>query len=318
MIIATQLVLVVNLIGAVVLTAISIYQTFYSIKNKKKLPTLTARIFLLFKPLLGKTQRGKPWGVVYDSVTKTPIDPAIVTIAVHENGVGEFKQERITDVEGRFSFLVTPGHYVLTAEKTNYTFPSKIVTGQSDGKYKNIYHGEVIEVENPYIINLNIPMDPAGFDWNQSIKPHSRHASFEFVKENIRNFFILNGILLSLLAYSSMPDKLALAAVPIYLFNLLFIKTYMEQKLWGTIYYKITKQPAERLTIKAIRKPYNLTVATTQSDHLGRYFLLLAKGTYAIEVSGPKKEGDSAEILAKLEDIKVTKKKEVVNFDIGI
>lgn len=318
MTIAAQLILVISLIAAIALTAISISQTFYTIKNKKRLPTLTARIFFLLKPLLGKTQRGKPWGVVYDSVTKTPIDPAIVTIAVHENGVGEFKQERITDVEGRFSFLVTPGRYVLTAEKTHYIFPSKIVTGKTDGKYKNIYRGEVIEVENPYIINLNIPMDPAGFDWNQSIKPHSHHATFEFVKENIRNVFILNGILLSVVAYSFMPDKLALAAVPIYLFNLLFVKTYVEQKLWGTIYYKITKQSAPRLIVKAIRKPHNLTVATTQSDHLGRYFLLLAKGAYTIEVSGPKKEGGKAVVLARLENVTVTKKKEIVNFDILI
>lgn len=101
-------------------------------------------------------KKEKPWGVVYDSRTKLPIDPALVTIAVHENGVGEFKQTRTTDIEGRFSFLVTPGKYVLTAEKTHYRFPSRVVKGQEDGEYKNVYRGEVIEVENPYIINLNI------------------------------------------------------------------------------------------------------------------------------------------------------------------
>jgi len=103
-----------------------------------------------------------------------------------------------------------------------------------------------------------------------------------------------------------------------YLFNLLFVKTYVEQKLWGTTYYKITKEPAPRLTIRAIRLPHGLTVATTQSDHLGRYFLLLAKGTYTIEVSDPGKDKSKTQVIARLENIIVTREKEVINFDIGI
>src|SRR3990167_9570159 len=273
-----QIILTVNLIGAVALTAISISQTFYTIKNRKKLPTLTARIFFLFLPLLGKTKAGKPWGVVYDALTKAPIDPVVVTIAVHENGVGEFKQERITDIEGRFSFLVTPGRYVITVEKTHYLFPSKIIKGETDGKYKNVYHGEVIEVENPYIINLNIPMDPEGFDWNQSIKPSVGNATILYLRENARNILLLTGFTLMVIAYFLSQNGWYLGIGSLYAFNALFWKIQKEQQLWGTVSYRITGELLPRVTVKAIRKPSNITVGTTTTDLLGRYFLLLSKG----------------------------------------
>ncbi|MBI3342016.1 hypothetical protein HY024_02740 [Candidatus Curtissbacteria bacterium] len=213
---------------------------------------------------------------------------------------------------------VTPGHYVITAEKTHYVFPSKIVKGATDGKYANVYHGEVIEVENPYIINLNIPMDPAGFDWNQSIKTGKYHAGIEFFKRHVRFFIIVLGTTTAEFLYIAQPSNVVLLSVGLFLFNLLFIEVETAQKLWGTTYFRITREPAPRMIIKAIRMPYKLTVATTTSDHLGRYFLLLAQGKYTIQVEMPSKDGGKSEVLKKVENIEVKKEKEMVNFDIGI
>lgn len=300
------------LLIAIILTLKSFLQTIDVLKNRKSKPTLQGRIFALAIPLLGKIKKENPWGVVYDAVTKKPIDPAVVTIAVHENGVGEYKQTRITDIEGRFSFLVVPARYVLTAEKTNYIFPSKIVTGREDGKYKNIYHGEVIEVENPYIINLNIPMDPQNYDWNQAIKPAGTNIK-DLITNNARAFTITAGIALSAYIYTQTKNITALYPTAVFLFNLLFIKTYIESKLWGNLYYKYGHTPAARLKIKAIRKPANIAVASTESDHMGRYFLLLSQGNYTIEIQDEK-----GQTLTKMENVQVTRKKEIINFDIGI
>lgn len=307
-----------NFIILGVISAKSIWGSLYFLANRQKTTKRTVRIFFLLIPLLGKSKGEQPWGVVYDARTKQPIDPAVVTIAVHESGVGEFKQSRITDIEGRFNFLVTPGHYTLTAEKTNYSFPSKIVAGKTDGRYKNIYRGEIIEVNNPYVINLNIPMDPVNFDWNQSIKKKKKTFSLEPLKNHGRTILILSAAIAMGVYNAYYPSNLNLAIIALYLFNFLFIKKPVNQKLWGRVYYRITHEPAPMLTIKAIRQPYNLTVATTQSDHLGRYFLLLAQGKYTIEVEGPKSPGEKPQTLAKFENIEVNRKKEVVNFDIGL
>lgn len=307
-------ILLLNLTLAGAITLKSVADTIYFLIHRGKITKPTVRVFYSFLPLLGKNQGEQPWGVVYDSRTKQPIDPAMVTIAVHENGVGEFKQSRVTDIEGRFSFLVTPGHYVVTAEKTHYSFPSKLVAGKTDGKFTNVYHGEVIEVINPYIINLNIPMDPVDFDWNQSIKKKEKTFLIELLKNHGRTILILSAAVATGVYNAYYPSNFNLAIIAVYLFNFLFIRKRINQKLWGRTYYKITHEAAPRLKIKAVRKPYNLTVATTQSDHLGRYFLLLAQGQYAIEVYAEKDQT----LLKKFENIKVTKKKEIVNFDIAI
>lgn len=313
-----QILLFADLLFVLGLTGKSVVDTLKFLKNRHGDKSFSARVFFLLRPLASFPKAEKSWGVVYDSVTKRPIDPSYVTIAVHENGVGEYKQSRITDINGRFSFLVTPGHYVITAEKTNYVFPSKIVKGAKDGKYNNIYHGEVIEVENPYIINLNIPMDPVGFDWNQSIKTGSYHAGIEFFRKHVRLMIIILGAVLSGLVYSVIPSNLAIFGVSLYLFNLLFVEIEVSQKLWGTTFYRITKEPAQRMVVKAIRMPYKLTVATTTTDHMGRYFLLLAQGKYTIQVEMPGIDGGKSEVLKTLENVEVKKEKEIINFDIGI
>ncbi len=310
-----QIVIYFTLGVAILLTVLSIAQCFNSVFHFSKNKLLRPRMFFLFAAK--SRAKNKPWGVVYDSVTKLPIDPAVVTIVVDESGVGEFKQTRITDIEGRFSFLVTPGHYKLTAEKTHYLFPSKVVQGKSDGKFKNIYHGEVIEVENPYIINLNIPMDPEGFDWNQSIKPKAKSNLAPLLHENARSILLLAGFTAMVIAFISWRNIWFLWIGGIFVVNTLFFKVEKTEQLWGTVFYRINKEPLPSVTVRAIRKPYNITVGTTTTDQMGRYFLLLTKGKYTIQVEtvGADKK---PQILKLIENIEVAKDKEVIDFDIGI
>ncbi|HSX19122.1 MAG TPA: hypothetical protein VLE91_03225 [Candidatus Saccharimonadales bacterium] len=307
-----QFALILNSTVALAITIKSIYDTITAITHIENNPKLTSRIFFIFTPLFGE-KKEKPWGIVYDSVTKLPIDPAIVTIAVDENGVGEYKQTRITDLEGRFSFLVTPAKYVLKAEKTHYKFPSEIVKGKTDGKYKNVYHGEIIEVENPYIINLNIPMDPVDFDWNQSIK-HKETSTKNIILDNIRLVIIVVGIAVSADIYLLTRQALYLTPIAIYLLDTLFIRTNVQKTLWGTVYDKKTHQPIPRARIKAFRLPHKLRVAYASCDHLGRYFLLLSHGSYTIEVESEKDHKP----LAKIDLVEVKKGKEVIDFDIPV
>ncbi|MEK7123571.1 MAG: carboxypeptidase-like regulatory domain-containing protein, partial [Patescibacteria group bacterium] len=98
---------------------------------------------LLFEFGRTKKRRTKPWGVVYDAVTKQPLDPAYVQIL---DAAGQEVATRITDLEGRFGFFLPPGQYTMFANKTNYAFPSKSVRGSYDALYENIYHGEPLTV----------------------------------------------------------------------------------------------------------------------------------------------------------------------------
>ena len=97
------------------------------------IPALSAFNFLIFlrqiftEPLLffGR-KRKREWGVVYDSLTKQPIDLAMVRLFDKETG--KLVETRVTDLQGRYIFIVEPEKmYYITVEKNNYTFPSKLL-----------------------------------------------------------------------------------------------------------------------------------------------------------------------------------------------
>ncbi|MCD8507981.1 MAG: carboxypeptidase regulatory-like domain-containing protein [Candidatus Pacebacteria bacterium] len=109
-------------------------------------------------------RRRRPWGTVFDSRTGQPLDPAYVQIF---DAQGQEVGDAITDMDGRFSFLVPPGTYTLTAGKTHYTFPSQ---KQSHPLYTHIYNGQEITLAQDEVITHNIPMDAVGQDWNEEAK----------------------------------------------------------------------------------------------------------------------------------------------------
>ncbi|MCA9390276.1 FG-GAP repeat protein, partial [candidate division WWE3 bacterium] len=87
--------------------------------------------------------RKNPWGVVYDSQRKEPIDPALVTLT-DSNGVERYS---VTDFYGRYTFLVNEGTYRMRAEKSNYQFPAKTLENKTvDLPYDDLYFGEEFSV----------------------------------------------------------------------------------------------------------------------------------------------------------------------------
>ncbi|HPH79039.1 MAG TPA: carboxypeptidase-like regulatory domain-containing protein, partial [bacterium] len=101
----------------------------------------------------------KPWGIIYESRTGNPIAMAVVKIIDPEyNRVLETK---MTDFNGRFSFLVVPGKYIITVEKDGYHFPTKAFQFNKDKKHLDWYCGQkfVIKPEHQSLINIDIPID---------------------------------------------------------------------------------------------------------------------------------------------------------------
>ena len=72
--------------------------------------------------LLGYKKRRPFWGTVYDSASKQPLDPVIVTL--RDAQTGEVVEQAITDIYGRFGFLMRKGVFTLEPQKKGYRFPS--------------------------------------------------------------------------------------------------------------------------------------------------------------------------------------------------
>jgi len=141
------------------------------------------RLWSLLLAGLGIKKRSVPWGTVYDSVTKQPLDPAYV---IFQDLNGNEVATSITDIDGRYGFLVPPGQYRMFAHKTNYEFPSKKLSGKKiDELYNDLYFNEIIEVKEGEVISKNIPMDPIKFDWNEFAKKNQSGLMRFFSKREL-------------------------------------------------------------------------------------------------------------------------------------
>jgi hypothetical protein len=73
---------------------------------------------------------------------------------------GGNKKQTITDFLGRFGFFVKPDNYHIIVEKTNYIFPSRVITTETQETLdSNVYFGQNFTVFGGIPVNLNIPID---------------------------------------------------------------------------------------------------------------------------------------------------------------
>jgi hypothetical protein len=261
-------------------------------------------VYLVFLKFIGVVlgffgrKKPKSWGVVYDSVTKRPIDPAYV---VMEDVKGENKKTAITDLDGRYGFLAEPGTYSITVNKTHYKFPSQILEKRTrDEMYDDLYFGEIFENNEQKVIQYNIPLDPVEFDWNEFIKNKEHIFNSYSRKEKIRSFFssvlFLVGFFLSFVAIIFSPTMFN------FVFFTLYIAIVVFQKLWK-------RKHKIMLLLGKDRKPIPFALVSTElsglsipivkkvtTDILGRFYLLTQPGVYDIKVEEKQSDGTYKEI----------------------
>ncbi|MEZ4103140.1 MAG: carboxypeptidase-like regulatory domain-containing protein [Candidatus Paceibacterota bacterium] len=158
--------------------------------------SIPLRLWNLVPIWLGFRRRKRPWGTVYDSVTKQPLDPVYVILTDMR---GKEVATTITDLDGRFGFLVAPGRYHIFVKKDNYTFPSTKLSGkESDALYGDLYQGEEIEIvgEEDLVVK-NIPMDSLSFNWNEFEKSKNAGLMKFYSKRDLFLAKIANIVLLS-------------------------------------------------------------------------------------------------------------------------
>jgi len=228
------------------------------------------------------------WGIVYDSVSKQPLDPVIVKLLYVD---GREVETCVTDIAGRYGFLARPGKFKIHARKTNYLFPSIYAPGGSDGIYENLYHGEFFSLYHDYeVVAPNIPMDPAGVDWNQKAK-QSVVKKYPYLKYFLKTLvsiifwfgFILDGIFIG----ASYPKitLLLYAVAGTYLFLLVVSVFLPDCRLWGKVKTRIVLAPGEELflELRDIKFP-EISFGKAVVKEGGRFLLRSNKGKYLLLV----------------------------------
>jgi len=245
--------------------------------------------YLFTSPILFFWRRKrKAFGVVYNAISKTPLDLAIVRLyQLPSEGVqgipetGKLIRSRVTDKGGRYFFLVQPGHYRIETVKPEFIFPSDYLKNEkTDGSYLDIYHGETIQVtEKDAVITANIPMDPS-----QAAEFHvpAKIRRTEILRK-VQHGVAVIGILASLIFAIIRPTPLSIGMVVLQVVVYLLVRRLAvpkKPKSWGIVYDKQTGRPLARAIVRVFEPKYNKLLETQVTDSRGRYTFLLGPNEY--------------------------------------
>jgi len=271
------------------------------------------RLFGLVLTTLGLRKKFLPWGTVYDSVTKQPLDPAYVKL---KDLKGNEIFSAITDLNGRYGFLVEPGVYKMVANKTNYSFPSQKLAGRmQDELHNELYFGEEIEIKQAgEVITKNIPLDPLKFDWNEFTKKNKNimkfYSRWDIFLREISDFFFVIGFIVAFIAYFVAPYPYNTIIVVLYLILFILRLLGLKPKSYGAIIDKVTKIPLSFSILRVYMEGLNVEVASRVADKYGRYYCLVPAGKYYVKIE--KKNDDGTYSLAYTSEVINTSKKGVI------
>lgn len=275
------------------------------------------RVWSLFLSALGLKKKKQPWGTVYDSVTKQPLDPAYVILY---DSVGNEVATSITDLDGRYGFLVSPGTYKMVAKKTNYIAPSLHLYGKErDELYDNLYFGEEIVLSSERAIARNIPMDPQGFDWNEFAKKDKNIMKFHKPRKKliaqISNGLFIAGIILSIALFLLKPDIYNIGILVVYAIMISLRLFKFRPKSFGTIKDKLSSFPLSFAIVRIYSKATGKEMFHRVADQYGHYYCLLANGDYYLTIE--KKNSDESYSLVYTSDV-ITVRKGIINQDFNV
>jgi hypothetical protein len=258
--------------------------------------TTILRFINLIPVLLGLRRRKQPWGTVYDSVTKQPLDPAYVSLT--KFGGRKEIAISITDLDGRYGFLVEPGSYRIKTKKGDYVFPSQKLAGKKkDSLYEDIYFGEEIKLEKNSIIQKNIPMDPVKFNWNEFEKSKNKKLMKFFSKgelflARISAVTFALGIIFSFLSATANQSTLNILILLVYILVLVLRLFGVSPKKPGYVIEENTGYPLSLGLVKIFSADLKREVAHTIINKTGGYYTLVSNGDYYMTVS--KKTGEDS------------------------
>ncbi|MFA4930322.1 MAG: hypothetical protein WC570_00430, partial [Patescibacteria group bacterium] len=235
---------------------------------------------------LGIIPARDPWGVVYNSDTKKPVDLAIVRL--YNTETKKQVESKVTDKNGRYGFLVKKGKYIIKVAKHDFRFPALGSYGLYDGRYTNIYLGEEITVhQDNEIINLNIPITP---------KETIKQALTKKGTYNLRRLQYYLGVVSFPLLSLGFVISIAIALlhggfvnyfIMLVYFGALVYKIYkmsIQPKPWGLIYDSKTGLPISMAIVKIIDPEYDRIMETKLTDPDGRFAFLVVPGKYIVQV----------------------------------
>lgn len=285
----------VSTVGVVATGAAASSALFLNPLSFSEIFMIPFRLWTLLMTAFGLRKRFRPWGTVYDSVTKQPLDPAYVVLMDKQ---GNEVLTSITDLDGRYGFLSsTSGTYTIVANKTNYIFPSTKLAGKTaDELYSNLYFGEDITItDEQSFIDKNIPLDPEHFDWNEYAKQDKGLLKFHSRRDRLFRRFtdwsFRIGFIVAVIALIGIPQPYNFIICGLYVVLAILRLLGIKPKAYGMITEKATGNPITFAIIRIMSPALNREIFHRVTDKLGRYYCLLPKGEYYLNIEKKNDDG---------------------------
>ena len=244
-------------------------------------------IWLALIGLIDRSKKRRPWGVVYNAVTKKFVSRAIVRLWNAKSGV--LVDTVVTDANGVFKLTPKKGKYVIKVTAAGFTFPSKLIHSDTDSGYTNIYTGEVIEVvdENDLLL-FSIPLDPIK-EKRKIVVGHMIRVFFEEFVGVIGPIILMAGFIYSIVVTVMYP--LTFNYIILGLYGVVFlIKAYLflsRPKLFGIV-TSVDGKIVSGLEIGLFDKEFNTLVSRTFTNKHGAYNFVVENKAYYLQVMDPR------------------------------
>lgn len=246
-----------------------------------QIPYYIAQLFFGVLSFFGFRKTGKPYGYVYDSVTKKPVSRAVVRI--YDNG-SRLVWTDVTDMFGAFNANLEPGKYKMLVRKSGYEYPSRIIVGKSDYPLEPVYKGELVTFSKKSSIKYVVPLDP---------KRTSRLEGFSLAAKS-RILFILKqfnvlifavGIALALYAYNKFPTTQNLVVLVVYIpAVVLLLRSILSS---SQSHGKVTERggkPVAGVMVALKELEFDRYLGKRVTGKNGEYQFVVPKGVYQLEI----------------------------------
>jgi hypothetical protein len=217
-------------------------------------------------------QRNKPWGIVFDAYTGKPIEFAVCRLYV--SGTTTVINQTVTDLEGRYGFIISPGTYRLEITQSGYVTHKEEIS---------INKNQVARVADVMLYSEDLRTLKNGANLMKSI--------IDFIKVTYRRafpFIFSLGIGMSVISLVLVPNIFNLAIVSLYIITL---GLYLLPKLTG----RDNKYAAVIDSTSGLRVPYAVVkifntkswemVDTQSTNYNGKFDFWVEPGEYAMLVA---------------------------------
>ncbi|MBI2356751.1 DUF2341 domain-containing protein [Candidatus Dojkabacteria bacterium] len=244
-------------------------------------PYFLTQLFLSMLSLLGFRKKGKPYGYVYDSVTKEPVSRAIVRIYdVNDKLVWT----DVTDVYGSFNVELPKGKYKLLVKKGGFKYPTEIVKGVVDYPLEPIYKGELFSLSKREEVRVLIPIDPTKVDRFKALSVSAR-TSINLILKMLHAVIFVGGIILGVYTVVKFPSLTNWIVIAFYIpaFYMLYKSMFGEEASYGIV-TDIKGKPIENVEIAIKEMKFDRFVSKRITDKNGKYRFVIYPGAYELVV----------------------------------